>query len=138
MLNIFNNNFHSRSRFEIPRKSYVGWIFGYFTFRKMFELTLVKIFAQNDHCQAGNLQPENSRNWPYRWSYFDHRCLKSGVSTRWSFGPNFAWCRIETMIIGKTHPTLLDLIFLHWIIVDAWIVVLYLWLYRSGTMVYYL
>ena len=33
--------------------------------------------------------------------------LKWGASTRWSFGPNFAWGSKETTTIGKTHPTLL-------------------------------
>ena len=32
--------------------------------------------------------------------------LKWDASYRWSFGPNSAWGRIETTIIGKTHPTL--------------------------------
>ena len=31
--------------------------------------------------------------------------LKWGASAQWSFGPNITWGRIETMTIGKTHPT---------------------------------
>ena len=32
--------------------------------------------------------------------------IKWGASSRWSFGPNSAWCSIETTTIGKTQPTL--------------------------------
>ena len=47
---------------------YDFWIFSNILHsEKCRELTLVMIFAQNE--------PENSRNSPYRWSYFDHRCL---------------------------------------------------------------
>ena len=36
--------------------------------------------------------------------------IKWGATSRWSLGPNSAWSSIETMIIGKTHPTLLQLV----------------------------
>ena len=32
--------------------------------------------------------------------------LKWDAYSRWLFGPNSAWGRIETTIIGKAHPTL--------------------------------
>ena len=32
--------------------------------------------------------------------------IMRGAPSRWSFGPNSAWSSIETMAIGKTHPTL--------------------------------
>ena len=32
--------------------------------------------------------------------------IKWGASSRWSFHPNSAWRSIETMTIGKTHPSL--------------------------------
>ena len=34
------------------------------------------------------------------------RLVKWGASFRWSFDPNSAWSSIETMTIGKTHPSL--------------------------------
>ena len=32
--------------------------------------------------------------------------VKWGASSRWSFGPIFAWCSKESSTIGKTHPSL--------------------------------
>ena len=32
--------------------------------------------------------------------------VKWDASSRWSFGPNFAWGSIETTAIGKSHPSL--------------------------------
>ena len=34
------------------------------------------------------------------------KIIKWAASSRWSFHPNSAWDRIETMTIGKTHPSL--------------------------------
>ena len=37
---------------------------------------------------------------------FINQSFKWGASYGWSFHPNYAWSRIETTTIGKTHPTL--------------------------------
>ena len=45
-----------------------------------------------------------------KFAYFGHSLVRTdlqwGASSRWLFRPNSAWCSIETMTIGKTHPTL--------------------------------
>ena len=61
--------FLSSFNWEKTRKTDLGWILRYFTFRKMPGTHLISDFAQNGQFQAGNQEPENSRNSPNGKNY---------------------------------------------------------------------